>query len=238
VENTYRDVNVALANEISLICEKYGIDVEELIKVCNSHPRVHLLKPGPGVGGPCLPKDPYLLLSPQGIPQISSKLILESRKINDQMPSHVVNLIAESLAAQNKDPKNSSVLILGVAYKANVSDTRFSPAKQIVTELIDLGSKVHVYDPFTSETFGGEPVSDIWSIMPHVDVLSIVTDHDEFKKLDLMRIKKIMKQIPIVVDTRRIFTRKNAEEIGINYIAVGYNKKTQKKFKKIETGNT
>lgn len=233
VENTYRDVNIALANEISLICEKYGIDVEELIKVCNSHPRVDLLKPGPGVGGPCLPKDPYLLLNPQGMPPISSKLILESRKINDQMPSHVVNLIVESLASQNKDPKNSSILILGITYKANVNDTRFSPAKQIVTKLIDLGSKVYVYDPLTSETFRGEPVNDIWSIMSLVDVLVVITDHNEFKKLDLSRIKQTMKQIPIIVDTRRIFTRKNVEEIGINYIAVGYTKRIQK-IKKIE----
>src|SRR5438445_10121240 len=127
VENTFRDVNVAFANEIGLICEKYGIDVAELIKVCNSHPRVKLLQPGPGVGGPCLPKDPYLLLNPQGKKQIDSKIIVDSRKINDGMPYHVVSLVLDAIKKYDKKISESTVLVLGVSYKANVSDTRFSP---------------------------------------------------------------------------------------------------------------
>src|SRR5437879_7876503 len=184
VENTFRDVNVAFANEIGLICEKYGIDVAELIKVCNSHPRVKLLQPGPGVGGPCLPKDPYLLLNPPGDQVIDSKLILDSRKINDQMPNHVVNLVAESLGLQNKKLAASTVSVLGVAYKANVSDTRFSPAKEIISQLVKSGCNVLVYDPKTKETFGGKSVLALWQAISASDALVIVTDHDEFKKLD------------------------------------------------------
>ena len=229
VENTYRDVNVALANEVGMICEEYGIDVSELIRICNSHPRVKLLLPGPGVGGPCLPKDPYLLLNPQGKKPITSKIILESRKINDRMPSHVVNLINKALVLQNKTLKEVTILVLGVAYKANVSDTRFSPAKEIISQLINNGSIVQVFDPNTEENFGGITVSDIWKAMQSSDVLVVLTDHDEFRKLDLKEIKKNMKENSILVDTRRIFNSQEANDVGIKYVAIGYSLRSKHK---------
>ena len=105
VENTYRDVNIALANEIGIICEVYGIDFNELSRVCNSHPRVNLHQPGPGVGGPCLPKDPYLLLNPFNSEQIKSDKILNARKFNDKMPDHVFSLIKRALLEKNKKTK-------------------------------------------------------------------------------------------------------------------------------------
>lgn len=227
VENTYRDVNVAFANEVGLICEKYGIDVLELIKVCNSHPRVKLLQPGPGVGGPCLPKDPYLLLNPPDHQMINSKIIIESRKINDNMPYHVVELIMKALQTQNKNTSSSTILVLGVSYKANVSDTRHSPAKEVITQLMKNGCHVLVYDPKTKERFGGHDVTDLWNAVSQSDVLVILTDHNEFKELDLKKIQKTMKKIPVIVDTRRIFYNKQAEEYGINYISVGYTKNLQ-----------
>jgi len=228
VENTFRDVNVAFANEIGLICEKYGIDVAELIKVCNSHPRVKLLQPGPGVGGPCLPKDPYLLLNPQGKKQIDSKIIVDSRKINDGMPYHVVSLVLDAIKKYDKKISESTVLVLGVSYKANVSDTRFSPAKDIVSQLSKNGCNVIVYDPKSNETFGEKRTDNIWESMSQSDVLVVVTDHDEFKKLDLAKIKQVMRT-PIVIDTRRIFSSTLAEELGIKYISVGYTKSLKDK---------
>ena len=227
VENTYRDVNVALANEIGIICEEYDIDVSELIKICNSHPRVKLLSPGPGVGGPCLPKDPYLLLNPPGKKSISSKIILESRKINDNMPHHVVNLINETLNTQHKVIGKTTILILGTAYKANVSDTRFSPAKEIISQLVKSGYIVQVFDPHTTENFGGTTVSDMWKAMSSSDMLVVLTDHDEFRKLDLNEIKKHMKENPILVDTKRIFDKNKAKDLGICYIAVGYSNRSK-----------
>lgn len=223
VENAFRDVNVAFANEVGLICENYGIDVVELIKVCNSHPRVKLLQPGPGVGGPCLPKDPYLLLNPQGKKQIDSKLIIDSRKINDGMPYHVVELILDSIKELGKKISESTILVLGVSYKANVSDTRFSPSKDIVSHLSKTGCNVIVHDPKSKETFGGKRTENIWESLSQSDVLVIVTDHDEFKNLDLAKIKQTMRT-PILIDTRRIFSRTRAEELGIKYISVGYTK--------------
>jgi len=223
VENAFRDVNVAFANEVGLICENYEIDVAELIKVCNSHPRVKLLNPGPGVGGPCLPKDPYLLLNPSGKKQIESKIIIDSREINDNMPYHVVELVIGAIKEQEKKISESSVLVLGVSYKANVSDIRFSPAKDIVAQLSKNGCNVIVFDPKSKETFGGKRTENIWESLSQSDVLVIVTDHDEFKNLDLSKIRQTMRT-PIIVDTRRIFSRTLAEELGIRYISVGYTK--------------
>ncbi len=223
VENTFRDVSIAFANEIALLCEKYGIDVSELIKICNSHPRVNIIKPGPGVGGPCLPKDPYLLLNPQGLAPITSALISNSRKTNDGMPLHVVNIVEKALKNNKLKISKSTVLILGTSYKANVSETRFSPAKKIISELITKGVKVLVFDPHTDESFGGEKISNVWEGISSSDALLLVTDHTEFKKLDLVKISNIMKP-SILIDTRRIFDRKQAEQIGIHYFSVGYSK--------------
>ena len=221
VENTFRDVNVAFANEVGLICENYGIDFAELLRVCNSHPRVKLLNPGPGVGGPCLPKDPYLLLNPRVGKPIESKIIHQARRINDNMPSHVIELAKKALKQQNKDITKSTIAVLGVSYKANISDTRLSPSEKIISQLVEKGCKVYVFDPKTKENFGGETAMDVWDAIRKSDVLIIVTDHEEFKQLELKKIKDSMEQ-PTIVDTRRIFDRKEAENLGINYLAVGY----------------
>lgn len=226
VENTFRDVNVAFANEIGMMCEEYGIDVEELIKVCNSHPRVNLLNPGPGVGGPCLPKDPYLLLNPQEGKKYDSNLITFSRKVNDSMPSHVVKLLLSALNGINKKITNATILVLGTAYKANVSDTRFSPSKEIISQLIKNGANVLVFDPLTSETFGGIQITQIFESDSIYDAIVILTDHDEFKKFNLRKIKDEMSSNPIIIDTKRIFNKNEVEELGIHYVAVGYVKQT------------
>lgn len=225
VENTFRDVNVALANEVGLICERYGIDFLELQKICNSHPRVNLHKPGPGVGGPCLPKDSYLLLNPKGQTQIDSKIILYSRQINDSMPLHVVDLAKKALKRHGKDLTKSKIAVLGVAYKANVSDTRLSPAIEIIKQLQKFGSEVCVYDPKSKEDFGAKASSDINDAVKEADALIIVTDHNEFKNLNLNEIKTKMKT-PIIVDTRRIYDSKAVESLGFTYMGVGYPERT------------
>ncbi len=221
VENTYRDVNIGLANEISFICEKYNIDFLELQKVCNSHPRVNLLDAGPGVGGPCLPKDPYLLLNPPNSEIISSKIIESARKINDSMPNHVIEIAKSGLSRVSKSLADSKITVLGVSYKANVSDVRLSPAKDIISRLIESSAQVTVYDPKSLESFGAKKSNDLWESISGSDVLILVTNHDEFKNLNLQEIKSKM-NTPIIVDTRRIFDSHKAEEIGIMYYAIGY----------------
>ena len=226
VENTYRDVNVAFANEIGMVCEKYGIDVKELIEVCNSHPRVNLLSPGPGVGGPCLPKDPYLLLNPQNGEKYDSKLISYSRQINDFMPTHVTTLVESAFVNQKKQISNSDILILGTSYKANVSDTRLSPSKEIIKKLNEKGAKVTVFDPISNESFSEKNIKIISESDTSYDAIIILTDHDEFKKLSLQKIKGILKENSVMVDTRRIFSKTEVEELGISYISIGYIKQS------------
>ena len=190
VENSYRDVNIAFANEISIICEKYDIDFGELFTVCNSHPRVNLHVAGPGVGGPCLPKDPYLLLNPTKGSPIESKIIRESRKVNDLMPLHVSKLITNALELQGKSLITSTVLILGTAYKGNVSDSRFSPAKDVIYDLQQKQCKVLVYDPLTSESFNAEMIDNLSEqIIKKCDALVVMTDHDEFRNINPLSIQ-------------------------------------------------
>jgi UDP-N-acetyl-D-mannosaminuronic acid dehydrogenase len=222
VENTFRDVNVAFANEIARICEIYGIDVLELRNICNSHPRVDILSPGPGVGGPCLPKDPYLLLNPQNSAQIKSDIITNARKINDSMPFHVLEMIKNSLKQNNKEIANTVITIFGVTYKSNVSDTRYSPAKEIITDLLKNGCKVVVNDPKTEEAFNGKIEKDVWKSVTKSDMILLLTEHDEFKNLDLNKIKNLMNKNPILIDTRRIFKKEIAENVGFEYISIGY----------------
>jgi UDP-N-acetyl-D-mannosaminuronic acid dehydrogenase len=222
VENTFRDVNIALSNEVAKICEIYDIDVQELFTICNSHPRVNLLQPGPGVGGPCLPKDPYLLLNPKGLQPITSTLIEHSRKINDSMPKHVVELLTKSLMLQNKKIDNSKILILGIAYKGNVSDHRLSPATEVVSQLQEANSDVLIFDPKVKDYLDGLKVDDLWNSLKTIDAIIVLADHDEFKKLDLHKIYRLMKKNPILLDTRRIFDKYQAEEIGFHYISIGY----------------
>lgn len=224
VENSYRDVNIAFANEISLICEKYQIDFAELFNVCNSHPRVNLHMAGPGVGGPCLPKDPYLLLNPINGQKIESKIITESRKINDLMPLHVSKLVTNALESQGKSLKNSTILILGVAYKGNISDTRFSPSKEIIQNLQQKQCAVLVFDPLTDETFGAEKIYNLdYEVIKKSDALIIATDHEEFRKINPIIFQTMIKK-PIIVDTKRIFSSKHIESLDMIYISVGYSK--------------
>jgi UDP-N-acetyl-D-mannosaminuronic acid dehydrogenase len=140
------------------------------------------------------------------------------------MPQHVVDLVIKTLNQNNKQIQNSTITILGVAYKANVSDTRNSPAEKIIPSLLEKGSKVFVFDPFSEDSFGGQIISDVWQAISESDLVLVITDHDEFKKYQLEKIKDAMKEPAIIVDTRRIFESSKAEDLGIKYVAIGYPK--------------
>ena len=178
------------------------------------------MNPGPGVGGPCLPKDPYLLLNPSGRSPIQSNLITNARKTNDLISFHVIDLIENAINQLNKTPNTSSVVVLGVTYKANVSDTRYSPASKIIPELIKKGVTVLVYDPFSKETFGGILSENIWESISQSDLILVLTDHLEFTGLNLEKISEKMKK-PVIVDCRRIFDKSKAKKLGINYLGIG-----------------
>lgn len=220
IENTYRDLNIAFANLLALLAEKLGIDVYEAIKLANTHPRVNIHWPGAGVGGPCLTKDPYMLISiDSGF--WGSELIRLARRINEYMPKHTVEIIIKALRDAGIDIKGAKVAVLGAAYKGGVDDIRESPAKYIVKELLEKGARVTVFDPYTSETFGAEKASSIEEAVRDADVIVIVTDHPEFKNLDLDAIAKLVKH-RIIVDGRRVIEPYQAVKHGFKYYGIGY----------------
>jgi UDP-N-acetyl-D-mannosaminuronic acid dehydrogenase len=202
------------------MCEQVGVDILEVIKLANTHPRVNIHMSGPGVGGPCLPKDPYLLL--HSLKHTSHDIIKTARHINDYMPKHIVELILQALKNTGKDVKNSKIAILGTAYKSNVDDLRLSPSEPIIHELIRLGAETNTYDPRCNASFGAKRASSLHEAIKGADCLVIVTDHAELKNLDLTEIKALMNEKPAIIDGRRIMNPHEAEDLGFVYYGVGF----------------
>jgi UDP-N-acetyl-D-mannosaminuronic acid dehydrogenase len=195
VENSYRDVNIAFANELSILAERLGIDVWEVIELANRHPRVNILSPGPGVGGHCISVDPWFLVhaDPDHTP-----LIRTAREVNDRKPHHVVQRIKE-LAVQFNSPK---IGCLGITYKADVDDIRESPALEIVRELLE--SKVGdvlVCDPLVpSQRFTEFPLRDLREVLEQANILVLLTDHRGFRNIS----RRILQE-KVLVDTRGVW---------------------------------
>jgi len=220
VENTYRDVNIAFANLLALMAERLGVDVYEAVRLANTHPRVNVHLPGAGVGGPCLTKDPYMLASL--LPDFwGTELVRLARRINEYMPSHVVDIIEKALAEVGAGLGGARVAVLGASYKGGVEDTRESPSRYIVKGLQDRGASVVVFDPYTSESFGAERASSLEEAVMGADVVVIVTDHPEFRGLDLGRLGGLVRR-RIIVDGRRVVEPHVAVEHGFRYYGVGY----------------
>ncbi|WP_077369209.1 nucleotide sugar dehydrogenase [Anaerosalibacter sp. Marseille-P3206] len=213
MENTYRDVNIALANELAKICEKAGINAWEVIELCNKHPRVNLHQPGPGVGGHCLAVDPWFIIEKN--PELA-KIIELSRKTNDSMPQHVLNRINEIL----KDIKGTKkVTILGITYKPNIDDMRESP----IVKLIDLleqrdDYEISVYDPHVKEY--KYQAKDLIDASKESDLILLAVNHDIFKTLPLSDMGRVMRNT-ILFDTRDFLDRDDVEDKGFNYELLG-----------------
>lgn len=208
MENTFRDVNIALANEFAQIGEEMEIDIWEAIDLANEHPRVDILEPGPGVGGHCISIDPWFLSSNS----TTSKMISLAREINDSMPNFVVNKTREMI----KNITDPTITIFGVAYKGNVDDTRETPALKIIKLAENEGFKVKCYDPFV-EDFEYELYSLEQSVEGS-DCIVIVTDHEDFKNINPNNLSMDNKNI---VDSRNIIDKASWEEAGFNVIKVG-----------------
>lgn len=218
MENTYRDTNIALANEFALICESLGIDALEAIKAANHHPRVNIHTPGPGVGGHCLSIDPYFLVEIAKKQDIDTPLIKTSRMVNEKMPLEVARMARESLKEKGKDLKGATVGILGVAYKGNVADARESPAEDLIKELLSSGGVVYVHDPHVPskivESFGAIPAD--MSRTLQCDCVILVTDHDVYGQIEPSMVKK-----GLFICTRPILDPKTFREAGVTFKGVG-----------------
>ena len=197
VENTYRDVNIAFANELAKICRQDNLNVYEVIEIANMHPRVNILQPGPGVGGHCISVDPWFLV---GDYPMLSLLIHEARKINDSMPGFVIKRIHDILK-ENNLPKTAKVGFYGITYKANVDDTRESPTLQLYELLqlhFGLGDRVMFYDPMCQSTILDGQTHDFDAFVHACDLIVIMVGHEHIRR----NIDKIAGKF--VLDTRNI----------------------------------
>ncbi|MFD5262840.1 UDP-N-acetyl-D-mannosamine dehydrogenase [Bacillus wiedmannii] len=197
-ENSFRDVNIAFANELSLICDKLNINVWELIRLANRHPRVNILQPGPGVGGHCIAVDPWFIVD--AAPQ-EAKLIHTARNVNDYKPMYVVEKVKEKADRF----KNPVIACLGLSFKANIDDLRESPAINIVEKLIsEKIGQVNVVEPHIKELpgqLGGKvELVDMQKALQVSDIIVILVDHENFYSIDQSFLKE-----KIVIDTRGIF---------------------------------
>lgn len=221
-ENTYRDVNIAFANELALLCESIGVDVMQVIKLSNTHKRVNIHKPGAGVGGPCLPKDPYLLLSSVKGIEAPFDLIGGSRLVNQFMPDHVLDLVTKALNSVRKDVKDAKIAVLGIAYKGEVNDCRLSPAEPIIKKLINMGAFVVAYDPYTDETFGAKKAESLSEALIGCDCILVLTDHEVFRRTRFEENLHHSSESLVIVDARRIYEPEKVKKIGIKYFGTGY----------------
>ena len=196
VENTFRAVNIAFANELTKICRHDGMDVYEIIKICNMHPRVNILQPGPGVGGHCISVDPWFLVG--DYPSLA-KVIDESMKTNDGMPDFVLNRIYE-IMKENKITDISKVGLYGLTYKENVDDMRESPTLQMLESMERhlCGDLVKVYDPFITKDIVPNQYHDLDKFINDVELVVLLVGHDEIKQnMDKLKGK-------VILDTRKI----------------------------------
>ncbi len=187
-ENSFRDVNIAFANELSMLCERIGVDVWEVIDIANLHPRVNILAPGAGVGGHCIPVDPWFIH--EMAPEIKP-LIRTAREVNDRKPLRVAEQIEEA-AGNNKSAK---IALLGLSYKPNVDDLRESPAVEIVRELAHAGySNLHVVEPHVEQLprelhqLDHVHLADLDTAIRQADVVAILVPHDAFSQLRRIRL--------------------------------------------------
>ena len=196
IENTYRAVNIAFANELMKLCRHEGMDINEIIRICNMHPRVNILSPGPGVGGHCIPIDPWFLVGDFGdqMPLVSTAL-----KINDEMPEYVFTRICEVMR-ENKITDFSKVGLYGLTYKENVDDVRQSPTLQL---LAGHPESFAVYDPMVQKAIVQNQMFRFEDFCSACELIVVMVGHDEIKCNDSWQADKI------ILDTRNVCQGKN-----------------------------
>jgi UDP-N-acetyl-D-mannosaminuronic acid dehydrogenase len=218
-ENAYRDVEIAFANELALICESLGIDVFETRELVNTSPNRHMHEPGSGVGGHCLPKDSWLLLYGAGMDPEGS-LISLARDINDRMPHHLLDLTAEAFQETGKELRGSRVAVMGFAFIEDSDDARNTPALPVIEKLRESGAQVIVHDPYVNSYEGINLTKDLDEALGEADAVIFVTKHQAYRDLPPDELKSRMKG-RIVVDGRNIFSGKQLEVAGIVFKAIG-----------------
>lgn len=224
VENIYRDINIAFANELALLCRKLNIDILEVLDAASTKWNFIPHLPGAGVGGACIPVNPYYLLECAREAGLNLKLVRQAREINEAMPRHMVELVTEALGRTGKAVKGSKICLLGLAYKADVDDTRGAPAEEIAGELERLGAEIICHDPLVTQAPAGISFeSSLEEAVRDSDCIVITTDHSTFKSLNLKGVAKLAHAPLAIVDGRHVLVPREVEALGITYLGVGRN---------------
>jgi len=220
--NAFRDINIAFINELALLFEKLGIDTYTVIDAAKRKYNFQPHFPGAGVGGPCLPTNSYQYLnSSKKIDDDFLKIVKEARKINENMPNHVVNLLSNALSESNTSLNNSTIALLGVSYKPNIHDVQIAPSKEIIKILKEKNAKIKIFDPhFTTQVFGLNTEKSISDALSESDAVILITGHKEFQNLDLKKFSNTMKN-PILVDCTGLVNPHDAKESGFIFRGIG-----------------
>ncbi|MEM3638097.1 MAG: nucleotide sugar dehydrogenase [Conexivisphaerales archaeon] len=222
-ENLFRDVNIALANEFALLYEKLGVDTVEVINACSTKYNFMPHYPGCGVGGPCLPSNPYYLIAEAVKVGNIPYLVRMAREINDRMPEHVVELVLESLNDTGKTVRGSKIVLFGVSYKPDVRDIQLTPAERVYKGLKELGARLEVYDPYYcgEKVFDNVVKEDMYEAAKGADCVVILTAHSQFQKIDLAKLSKVMKKPACLVDSRNVLDLREVGKHNFSYRGVG-----------------
>ena len=218
MENTFRDVNIAFANELAKICQKLDVNVWEAIELANFHPRVNIHKPGPGVGGHCIAVDPWFLVELQ--PELAN-LIRTGRTINDSMPEYTVERVNEILHEHHI--AHGRVAVFGLSFKANIDDLRESPSLRVLEYLNRANIDYSVYDPHIKKNIFNRQSQNLEEVVKNADLLLVLTDHDEFKTLNPDTIGQLMRS-KLLFDTKNCINREDWNRAGFVVSFLGNSK--------------
>jgi UDP-N-acetyl-D-mannosaminuronic acid dehydrogenase len=218
MENTTRDVNIAIANEFARLAEKFGVDVWEAISLANRHPRINILSPGPGVGGHCISVDPWFFV--EAAPELTP-LIYNARMVNDGQPHFVVEKVRRALG----DLKNKKIAALGLAYKPDVDDLRESPATEVVHLLQQAGAQVKAWEPFKpdADMNGIDMANSIEETLAESDAIILLVKHTQFKNFKPEEIAAKTKA-RIIIDCINAWDRNEWQKAGFQLYRLGVNK--------------
>ena len=226
MENTYRDVNIAIANEFSRLAERFGVDVWEAIRIASLHPRVKVLSPGPGVGGHCISVDPWFFV--EAAPDITP-LIYNSRRVNDEQPRYVVELVKRALGdpstGSGQGLKGKKIAALGLAFKPDVDDLRESPAAEVVHLLQNEGAIVKAFEPFKPEAGlpGITAVPSLEAALNEADAVLLLVNHTELRALTPERLA-VLTPARILIDAVNGWAGKAWQVAGFRVFRLGVGK--------------
>ena len=224
--NIFRDINIAFVNELAILFEKLGIDINTVLDAADKKYNFQIHYPGAGVGGPCLPVNSYQMLnSAKEIGDNLLKMVKTGREINEQMPYHVIELLKDALNEGNKQLATSEILILGISYKPNVKDIQLSPAEVIISELQKMGAQIRIFDPYFKDisVYGIQTANNLDDVISKVDATILVTSHSEFQDIQPEYLASKMKS-PILIDTRGVIDIHTAKKAGLIFRGLGRGK--------------